>query len=76
MVELAEHAVEEVPLGGGVPVTVLVATPAVVELGARRCVGGGEGPEAADVVETVVLHPPSGPSLSALGETSRSAGLA
>jgi hypothetical protein len=34
VVELSEHAVEEVPLGGGVPVSVAVAAPAVVGLGA------------------------------------------
>jgi hypothetical protein len=34
VVELSEHAVEEVPLGGGVPVSLAVAAPAVVGLGA------------------------------------------
>jgi hypothetical protein len=34
VVELSEHTVEEVPLGGGVPVSVAVAAPAVVGLGA------------------------------------------
>ena len=34
VVELAEHAVEEVSLGGSVPVSVVVAAPSVVGFGA------------------------------------------
>ncbi|MBB4903374.1 hypothetical protein [Streptomyces griseomycini] len=33
LVELAGHAVEQVPLGGCVPVSVLVSAPAVAGLG-------------------------------------------
>ncbi|MGW7072616.1 hypothetical protein ACWGII_29830 [Streptomyces sp. NPDC054855] len=36
VVELAEHAVEEVVQGGCVPVSVVVATASVVDLGAGR----------------------------------------
>lgn len=34
VVELSEQSIEEVPLGGSVPVSVAVAAPAVVGLGA------------------------------------------
>ncbi|MFF2364536.1 hypothetical protein ACFVU0_17745 [Streptomyces sp. NPDC058122] len=34
VVELADHAVEEVALGGGVPVRVVVASSPVVDFGA------------------------------------------
>jgi hypothetical protein len=52
VVELAGHAVEEVPLGGCMPVSVLVAAPAVVGLGTGRAVHRRK--------QRVVLHPPPG----------------
>ncbi len=54
VVELAEHAVEQVPLGLGVPVTALAPAP-VVGFGSWRGCQGGEGPEEACRDESVVL---------------------
>jgi hypothetical protein len=43
VVELANHAVEQMPLGGGVRVSLFTPT-AVVGFGAGRGPQGGEGP--------------------------------
>jgi hypothetical protein len=55
VVELSDHAVEEVALGGRVPVALFAAAP-VVGVGPGGCSQGGEGPEVAGVVEAVVLY--------------------
>jgi hypothetical protein len=55
VVELAEEAVEQVPQGCGVAVTVL-SSAAVVILWCARFGHGREGPEEPDDVEPVVFH--------------------
>jgi hypothetical protein len=65
VMQLAEHAVEQVPLGLGVPVSVLASAP-VVGFGARRGGQGGERPEEACGDEPVVLDEAALPELLAV----------
>lgn len=58
VVELAEEAVQQVPLCGGMPVAMLTSA-SVVRVGSGGGGEGGEGPEEAGVDQAVVLDEPA-----------------
>jgi hypothetical protein len=59
VVELAEHAVEQVPEGGGVPITV-DSSAVIVIFGWSRSGQGGEDPKESNGVEPVVFDTAAG----------------